>query len=45
MNVHPSIEAEKIAGHSVIRALTCCHSSLLDCPTFRAGLRDLLPEG
>ncbi|MFE5677747.1 MerR family transcriptional regulator [Streptomyces erythrochromogenes] len=37
------IEAMREARARISHALTCAHPSLLDCPTFRAGLRDLLP--
>ncbi|MEV7174440.1 MerR family transcriptional regulator [Streptomyces sp. NPDC093224] len=37
------IEAMQEARARISHALTCTHPSLLDCPTFRAGLRDLLP--
>lgn len=37
--------AERVAARERIgHALTCRHPSLLDCPTFRAGLRELLPR-
>lgn len=38
------IEAMRRARARLGHALTCRHPSLLDCPTFRSGLRDLLPE-
>jgi len=34
------VEARSRIGH----ALTCRHPSLLDCPTFRGALRELLPS-
>ncbi|MFE2530140.1 MerR family transcriptional regulator [Streptomyces sp. NPDC059382] len=37
------IAAMREARESISHALTCRHPSLLDCPTFRTGLRDLLP--
>ncbi|MGI5447804.1 MerR family transcriptional regulator [Streptomyces sp. CA-243310] len=37
------IAAMREARERISHALTCRHPSLLDCPTFRAGLRDLLP--
>ncbi|MFF3015311.1 MerR family transcriptional regulator [Streptomyces sp. NPDC057939] len=37
------IEEMRQARARISHALTCEHPSLLDCPTFRAGLRDLLP--
>ncbi|MFD9083460.1 MerR family transcriptional regulator [Streptomyces erythrochromogenes] len=37
------IEAMREARARISHALTCARPSLLDCPTFRAGLRDLLP--
>ncbi len=37
------IAAVREARERISHALTCRHPSLLDCPTFRTGLRDLLP--
>ncbi|MEJ8635133.1 MULTISPECIES: MerR family transcriptional regulator [Streptomyces] len=38
------IEEMRTARARIGHALTCRHPTLLDCPTFRAGLRELLPE-
>ncbi|MCY0943844.1 hypothetical protein [Streptomyces antarcticus] len=38
------IEAMRQARARLGHALTCRHASFLDCPAFRSGLRDLLPE-
>ena len=36
--------AQQVAARQrIAHALTCRHRSLLDCPTFRAALRELLP--
>ncbi|MFC8094573.1 hypothetical protein [Streptomyces sp. NPDC057301] len=37
------VAALRLARERIAHALTCRHASLLDCPTFRAGLREALP--